>query len=106
MSKDEDFANQWLYTVKTLFDLEDINKNGMLEKEEFKNFILTLKSILSEVTTSDKCDAAWTALSSLSPGDNVSWNDFCKSHQIVQAWSEAGKLVEDLEKMNLPIAAM
>ena len=30
MSTDADFANQWLYTVKTLFDIEDVNKDGNL----------------------------------------------------------------------------
>ena len=39
MHSDKDFANQWLYTIKTLFDIEDINKKKTLEKSEFFAFI-------------------------------------------------------------------
>ena len=105
MHSDKDFANQWLYTVKTLFDIEDINKNTTLEKSEFLAFIKTLKMIgnsgkqLHTETTDEKCLVAWNACNSLSEGDRVSWNDFCKSRRIIQAWSDGSKMSEDIEKM-------
>ena len=39
MKSDPDFAKCWVVAIKTLFDLEDVNKNGVLEKDEFKSFI-------------------------------------------------------------------
>ena len=73
MDSDSEFSNHWLFTVKTLFDIEDENKNTVLEKEEFFNFFRAYTSVtmpvraMGDATSDEKMEKAWSASCSLSP---------------------------------------
>ena len=104
MQNDPEYAKVWIHTLKELYELEDVNGDKQLQKDEFEKFWQTLVTILyspdralSE-STPEKIDRAWAALKHFSDGEVVTWDDFMKSHQIIMAWCDAGLLMHELEK--------
>ena len=46
MFNDSEYANVWLSKVKMLWDLEDTNQNGYLEREEFESFYKKVRAVM------------------------------------------------------------
>ena len=104
MGTDIDFAKQWVLCIKSLFEIEDVNNDGVLQRDEFNKFSRSAISVMvplnkiARETTTEKLNIHWNAMKCMSPGEVVTWNDFVKVYQIVELWIHSGKLLADLEE--------
>ena len=104
LSTDEEFAMVWIATVRQLFDVEDVNGDKTLQKDEFFKFMTTIKLIMlnpdraAAQNSPEKIERAWNALKDFTEGEDVNWNDFMKMQQVIQCWCEGGLLMHELDK--------
>ena len=79
--------------MKELYDVEDVNNDKLLQREEFHRFWqqykqATVPEARHEAELSQrKTTAAWDAMRTISDDKfSVSWGDFMTSMQILNSW--------------------
>ena len=104
VSEDANFTNWWLLAMKRLFDIEDTSGDGDLQRGEFENFMQQVKNVtvftdrLGDEVSVEKTEISWAAMTALSGNsEEVDWQAFMLSQQIMQIWFESEMLLEDLE---------